>query len=158
MTKLLSTALVTLILLVTTQISSDAQNSSKEKTTSLKGTVYRDDKDHPVADAVILLLDQNKTEGKEKTVETKTDAQGNFLFERVEGGRYTVSIRTWHKSQEDVPCKLLIAKTKDKNSAVAAVKDGDKFVEQIFIKDFAVKNGKENVKDFDITCKSVFGG
>jgi uncharacterized Zn ribbon protein len=159
MKKLLTTVLATLILLVASQVSGDAQNAAKEKTTSLKGTVYRDEKDHPVADAVILLLDdQNKKGAKDKSVETKTDAQGNFVFESMEGGKYTVSIRAWHKTKEEAPCKLLIAKTKDKNSTVVVFPDGDKFVEQIFIKDFAVKGGKENLKDFDITCKNAFGG
>lgn len=147
--------LATLILLVAVQLSSNAQNAAKAKLTTFKGTVYREDKSHPVADAVILLLDENKSEGKDKSVEAKTDADGNFAFESVEGGKYTVSIRTWHKSQEDVPRKLLMAKTKDKNSVVTVVSEKDKFVEQIFIKDFAVKGGKENVKDFDIACKSV---
>src|ERR1051325_2951943 len=154
----LSIFFVTLIMLVVAQISGDAQNQPKEKITSLKGTIYRDDKSHPVADAVILLLDENKSGGKDKSVEAKTDAEGKFAFESVEGGKYTVSIRTWHKSQEDVPCQLLVAKTKDKNSAVTVLRDKGQFVEQIFIKDFAVKSGKENLKDFDIACKSIFGG
>ena len=158
MNKLLSLVLLTLFLLVAAQISSDAQNAPKEKTTSLKGTVYREDKSHPVADALVLLLSDRKTEGKDNSVEARTDAEGNFVFESVEGGKYTVSIRTWYPLQDDVPCKLLMAKTKDKNSAVAVIKDQGKFVEQIFIKDFAVKSGKENVKDFDIACKSLFGG
>ena len=54
-----------------------------------------------------------------------------MAFESVEGGKYTVSIPTWYKSQDEVPCTLLLAKT---------------------------KGGKENVKDFDIACKSLFGG
>ena len=158
MKRLLGIVLVTLILLIAAHISSDAQNTPRGKTTTFKGTVYRDDKSHPVADAVILLLSDHKTEGKDSSVEARTDAEGNFVFESVEGGKYTVSIRTWHKSQDDVPCKLLVAKTGDKNSAVAVIRDKEEFVEQIFIKDFAVKSGKENVKDFDITCKSLFGG
>ena len=153
MKKLLGIVVVTLLLAA--QFSGVAQNA---KTTTFKGTVYREDKSHPVADAVILLLDDKKAGGKDRSVEAKTDAEGNFVFENVEGGKYTVSIRTWHKSQDDVPCKLLLARTKDKNSAVAVMQDRDKFVEQIFIKDFAVKGGKENVKDFDIACKSLFGG
>src|SRR6185369_88958 len=151
-------ALVALSLLVLTQIPGDAQNTAQGKMTIFKGTIYRDDKSHPVADAVILLLDDNKSEGKDKSVEAKTDAEGNFAFASVEGGKYTVSIRTWYKSQDDVPCKLLMARTREKNSAVAVIKDKDQFVEQIFIKDFSVKSGKENVKDFDIACKSMFGG
>lgn len=130
----------------------------KEKTAVLKGTIYRDDKNHRVADALIVLLDEKKSGEKGNSVETKTDAQGNFLFERVVEGKYLVSIRTWHNTQEAVPCQLLMGKTKDKNSSVVVMKEKDKFVEQIFIKGFAVKANKENVKDFDITCQSLFGG
>lgn len=67
-----------------------------------------------MADAVILLLDENKREIKDKSVDAKTDAEGNFAFENVEGGKYTVSIRTWYKSQDDVHCKLLLAKRRIK--------------------------------------------
>ena len=158
MKKLLSLIFVIAVLFFVAQISGDAQNKSKDKTVALKGRVYREDKDHPVADAVIVLLDAKKSDEKDNSVEAKTDAQGNFVFEKVMEGKYTVSIRTWHKSQEDVPCQLLMAKTKDKDSSLAVLKDKDKFVEQVFIKGFSVKAGKENIKDFDIACKSMFGG
>ncbi|HKO45880.1 MAG TPA: carboxypeptidase-like regulatory domain-containing protein [Pyrinomonadaceae bacterium] len=123
----------------------------------MKGRAYREDKSRPVADAVIVLLDEKKSDQKDNSVESKTDAQGNFVFEKVVEGKYTVSIRTWHKSQEEAPCQLLMAKTRDKNSTVIIGRDKDKFVEQIFIKGFSVKAGKENLKDFDIACKGMFG-
>ena len=157
MKKLLSVVFVIAVLFSIAQISGDAQNNSKDKTASLKGRVYREDKDHPVADAVIVLLDEKKSDKKDNSVEAKTDAQGNYVFEKVVEGKYMVSIRTWHKTQEDVPCQLLMAKTKDKDSSLVVLKDKDKFVEQIFIKSFSVKAGKDNVKDFDIACKGVFG-
>ena len=144
------------LILITGQV----ETRSKEKTAVLKGTVYRGDKNHPVANALILLLDEKKSDKGDNSVEARTDAQGNFVFERVVEGKYLVSIRTWHDTQEAVPCQLLLAKTKDKNSSLVVMKDTDKgkFVEQIFIKGFSVKANKENVKDFDIACKSMFGG
>lgn len=157
MKKLLCVSFIVAVLFPLVQISGDARNDSKDKAATLKGRVYRDDKDHPVADAVIVLLDEKKSDKKDNSVETKTDAQGNFVFEKVAEGKYTVSIRTWHNSQEDVPYQLLMAKTKDKDSSVIVARDKDKFVEQIFIKGFSVKAGKENVKDFDIACKGMFG-
>ena len=157
MKKLLSVLFIIPILFSLAQIAGDAHNKSGDKTATLKGKVYREDKGHPVANAVIVLLDEKRTDSKDNSVEAKTDAEGNFLVEKVAGGKYTVSIRTWHKTQEDVPCQLLIAKTKDKDSSLVVLRDEDKFVEQVFIKGFSVKAGKENVKDFDIACKSVFG-
>ncbi len=158
MKKALSLIAVLSFLFCVSQISGEAQNKAKGKTATLKGRIYREDKDHPVADAVLVLLDEKKSGEKDNSVEAKTDAQGSFVFESVAEGKYTVSIRTWHNSQEDVPCQLLMAKTKDKDSTVMVARDKDKFVEQVFIKGFSVKAGKENVKDFDIACKGMFGG
>lgn len=133
------------------------QDKSKEKTSTLRGTVYRTDKAHPVANAVIVLLDEKRS-GTDNSVETRTDAQGNFSFAQVVEGSYTVSIRTWYEKREDAPCQLLLARTKDKDSTLMVAKDKDKFVEQVFIKGFSIKAGKEIGKDFDITCKSLSGG
>jgi carboxypeptidase family protein len=132
--------------------------SLEEKTTAVKGVVYRGDKDHPVADAEVLLLDDKKAgEKNDGSVGTKTDAKGEYAFERVAAGKYTVSIRTFYDTQEEAPCQLLAAKTKDKDSVVLVMKEKDKFVEQVFIKNFSVKAGKEVVRDFDIACKGLFG-
>jgi hypothetical protein len=157
MRKFLSIVFVIAVLFSLSSIPGDAENKSKDKFAVLKGRVYREDKDHPVADALIVLLDDKKPGAEGNSVEAKTDAQGNFVFEKVTEGKYTISIRTWHNSQEDVPCQLLLAKTKDKDSSLVVMKDKDKFVEQIFIKGFSVKAGKEVVRDFDIACKGMFG-
>ncbi len=158
MKKLLLVIFVVTVLFSIAQVSGDAQDKSKDKTTTLKGKIYRGDKDHPVADAVIVLLDEKKSNEKDNSVKAKTDAQGNFVFEKVMEGKYTASIRIWYQSQEDVPCEFLMAKTKDKDSLVVVAKDKDKFIEHISIKGISVKAGKENVKDFDIACKNMFGG
>jgi hypothetical protein len=49
-----------------------------------------------------------------------------------------------------------MAKTADKNSTVVVTHDKDRFVQQVFIKGFSVKEGKAIEKDFDFTCKSMF--
>lgn len=124
------------------------------KTSTVKGSIYRGDKSHPVSGAVIILLDEkNSGEG----FDTKTGDNGNYEFLNVTKGRYTISIRTWHERQEDVPCQLLMAKTKDKNSTVIVAQDQARYVEQIFVKDFSVKSGKTIERDFDITCISMTG-
>jgi hypothetical protein len=128
----------------------------KSKTASLKGRVFRSDTKEPIANALIILLDDKKSEKQDNSVEAKTDAQGNYIFENVPSGKYTVSIRAWYKTQEDAPCQLLMAKTADKDSTVMVARDKDKFVQQVFIKGFSVKAGKEIVKDFDFACKSIF--
>lgn len=128
----------------------------KSKTGSLKGKVFCSDTKEPIANALILLLADKKSEKQDNSVEARTDSQGNYIFPNVESGKYTVSIRAWYKTQEDAPCQLLIAKTADKDSTVMVARDKDEFVQQVFIKGFSVKAGKETVKDFDFACKSLF--
>ena len=125
-------------------------------TTSMKGKVFRSDTKDPIPNALILLLDEKKSDKHDNSVETKTDDQGNYTIPSVASGVYTISIRAWYKTQEEAPCQLLMAKTSDKNSTVMVARDKDKFVQQIFIKGFSIKAGKEIMKDFDFTCKSMF--
>jgi len=129
-----------------------------QKTVSVKGKIFRSDTKEPIANALVLLLNEKKSDKHDNSVEARTDEQGNYLFEKVVPGKYTVSIRAWYTRQEDAPCKLLMAKTAEKNSTVAVVRDKNQFVQQVFIGGFAVKSGKELVKDFDFACKSMFGG
>jgi hypothetical protein len=135
-----------------------ASATERSNTVSLKGKVIRSDTKQPIANASIILLDEKKSEKVDNSVETKSDAEGNYVFEKVVPGKYTVSIRAWYATQEDAPCQLLMAKTSDKDSSVMVARDKDKFVQQVFIKGFAIKSGKELVKDFDFACKSMFGG
>ena len=128
-----------------------------QKTVSVKGKIFRSDTKEPIANALIVLLDEKKSDKHENSVEAHTDEQGNYVFEKVVPGKYTVSIRAWYTRQEDAPCKLLMAKTAEKDSPVVVARDKNQFVQQVFIKGFSVKSGKELVKDFDFACKSMFG-
>jgi hypothetical protein len=124
------------------------------KPASMEGSIHRGDKSHPVSGALIILLDDRHSgEGPSTT----TDANGNYRFPNVSEGRYTISIRTFYDRQEDVPCQLLLARTKDKNSTVLVLQEQAKFVEQIFLKNFSVKGGKAIARDLDIACFSMFG-
>ena len=154
MNKLLSFLILSVSLVFMGQIAGIAAKDASDKLSSVKGKVFRGDKNHPVANALIVLLDEKKT----NTVEARTDDQGNYVFESVVAGKYTVSIRTWYNSPDEVPCQLLMARTKDRDSAVMSMQDKDKYVEQVFIENFSVKAGKEISRDFDIACKSLMGG
>lgn len=135
-----------------------ASATEQSDTASLKGKVIRSDTKQPIANASIILLDEKKSEKVDNSVETKSDAEGNYVFDKVVPGKYTISIRAWYATQEDAPCQLLMAKTSDKDSSVVVARDKDKFVQQVFIKGFAIKSGKDLVKNFDFACKSMFGG
>jgi hypothetical protein len=126
------------------------------KTTSMKGKVFRSDTNQPIPNASIVLLDEKKSDKQDNSTDTKSDEQGNYSLANVVAGVYTVSIRAWYPTQEDAPCQLLMAKTADKNSTVMVARDKDRFVQQVFIKGFSIKAGKEFTKDFDFACKSMF--
>ncbi|MEO6392535.1 MAG: carboxypeptidase-like regulatory domain-containing protein [Pyrinomonadaceae bacterium] len=158
MKQILISAVAVIALFVAAQTPGDAHIRASGKTSSFKGKIFLGDKTHSIADAEIMLMDDKKSDKQNNTVETKTDAEGNFSFASVAEGKYTVSIRSWYNTQEEAPCQFLVAKTKDKESSVIVMKDKDKFVQQIFINNFTVKGGKEIVRDFDIVCHSMFGG
>jgi hypothetical protein len=128
---------------------------SPPKHSTLGGKVYRSDTGKPVSGAVVLLLDETKPNGRDGSVSATTDQEGRFSL-TVEEGRYTLSIRTWYTRQEDAPCQLLMGRLDDKNSTVVVMKDGDRFVEQVFVKNFRLKANKPISRDFDLMCKSMF--
>ena len=146
------------IVVVSIVLLGHASPTEQSNTVSLKGKVIRSDTKQPIPNASIILLDEKKSEKVDNSVETKSDAEGNYVFENVVPGKYTVSIRAWYATQEDAPCQLLMAKTSDKDSSVMVARDKGKFVQQVFIKGFAIKRGKDLLKDFDFACKSMFGG
>src|SRR5260370_6993662 len=54
----------------------NAQPARGKKTVTLKGTIFRGDRQHPVANALILLMNAKESEGQGSSVEAKTDAGG----------------------------------------------------------------------------------
>jgi len=148
------TPVLLLALFVTLCVSSLA--AGEPKTVSLKGKIFRSDTGEAISGASIILLDEKKSDKQDNSVEGKADEQGNYTIANVTAGRYTVSIRAWYKTQEEAPCQLLMATTVEKNSTVLVARDKDRFAQQLLIKSFSVKAGKDIVKDFDFACKSVF--
>lgn len=155
MKKLMLAGVVGVLVFAMTGLTVGGAANDSGKAAVVKGTIYRGDKSHPVGGAVVILLDEKKTKSG-NSVDTKADENGNYKFAAVAEGHYTVSIRTWYDRQEDVPCQLLMAKTKDKDSSLLVIHDQGKYVEQVFIKGFSVKGGKDIARDFDIQCKSMF--
>ena len=99
-----------------TGVSSLALDDSK--TTSLKGRVFRSDTKEPIPNALIVLLDEKRSDKQDNSVQATTDDRGDYSIPKVAAGKYTVSIRAWYKTQEEAPCQLLMAKTADKDSTV----------------------------------------
>ena len=161
----------------------NAQDKSKDKVASFKGKVFRSDTKQPFANARVVLTDEKKSAKRDNSLETQTDAEGNFSFDRVVAGKYTFTVRVEFEKEADVPCKVNLPKLGGDNSdpMMAAigqmlgqnvtvnyeVKNGKdklfisvkpenkKFVEQLQIKNFAVK-AKENItREFDLVCEGL---
>jgi hypothetical protein len=82
---------VVILLLVTLGASSPGIDN--DKTTSMKGKVFRSDTNQPIANAQIVLLDEKKSDKQDNSIDTKTDGQGNYSFPTVASGVYTVHSR-----------------------------------------------------------------
>ncbi len=138
-------------------VSAQDLNQKKEKVAVLKGKIMRSDTKEPVSNVKILLIDENKSEKQDNSVQTETDKTGGFLFNELKAGKYTISIRAYFDNEEDVPCRLLLGKIDEPNSQLLILTEKNQKIEQIFIKGFSVKAGKEINKEFDLVCKSLFG-
>lgn len=113
----------------------NAQDKSKDKVASFKGKLFRSDTKQPIANARVILLDDKKSDKQDNSQEVKSDAEGNFSFDRVAAGKYTLSIRVAYDKEEDVPCQLLVGKLKgEKDSQLLVVGEGGKKIYQVFIK------------------------
>jgi hypothetical protein len=135
-----------------------AQDKSKEKVASFKGKLFRSDTKQPIANAQVILLDEKKSDKQDHSQDVKSDAEGNFAFEKVAAGKYTLAIRVVYDKEEDVPCQLLLGKLKgEKESSVLVISEGGKKIYQIFIKDFTVKANRDITKEYDVACVSAFG-
>jgi len=136
----------------------DASPQEKKKTATLSGTIYRGEKQHPVANALIVLTTEQKVRDERIPIrlEARSDASGAYRFDDLIGSKYQVTIRTVFQSAEEVPCKLRPARSKDPDSIVTVAEEDGKHVEQLLITHFPVKSGKPMVKDFDLECLSVF--
>ena len=62
-----------------------------QKTVSFKGKIFRSDTKEPIANALIVLLDEKKSDKHENSVEAHTDEQGNYVFEKVVPGKYCLN-------------------------------------------------------------------
>ncbi len=157
----------------------NAQN--KDKIASFKGKVFRSDTKQPFANARVVLTDEKKSAKRGNSLETQTDADGNFSFDRVVAGKYTFTVRAEFEKEADVPCKINLPKLGgDSSDPLAAmlnqalsqnvtvnyeVKNGKdklfisvkpenkKFVEQLQIKNFSVKANENITREFDLVCE-----
>jgi len=157
--KILKTLVFFTLALLLFSVPALAQDSKekKEKITAFKGKVFRSDTKQPVPKVKILLMDEKKSDKQDNSVQAESDQEGNFVFDDVKPGKYTISIRAIFEREEDVPCQLLMGKIDEPNSQLLVITEDGKKVEQIFIKGFSVKAGKEITKEFDLVCKSLFG-
>ena len=158
----------------------NAQDKSKDKVASFKGKIFRSDTKQPFANTRVVLTDEKKSTKRDNSLETQTDADGNFSFDRVVAGKYTFMVRVEFEKEADVPCKINLPKLGGDNSDPLAamlnqalsqnvtvnyeVKNGkdklfisvkpenEKFVEQLQIKSFAVKADENITREFDLVC------
>lgn len=130
----------------------------KKKTATVSGIIYRGDRQKPVAGALIVLsgLRVTRDEDIPIRVEMRTDASGAYRFDDLIPLNYRVTIRTFHQSEEQVPCQFRPARTADPDSLVTVLEEDGTYVEQVLITHFPIKAGKPMVKDFDLQCQSVF--
>jgi len=123
----------------------------------LKGKVFLTDKEHPVVGAMIFLIPIIDSKKGPEIAAVKTDDHGDYEFKNVPEGKYTISIKSYYKKQEDLPCKFLLAKTRNPVLALVVMQEKGQYVQHVMSDEFSIKGTKEVVKNFDVTCTQAFG-
>ncbi len=131
------------------------QASSKAELGIIKGKVFRSDMNEPISNSYILLMQDKDSSAEVEHFDVRTDENGNYHFNNIPTGKYTVSIYAWFSKKSDAPCQ---------NSSKAKIVDKGKvkvewqyksnaFMEIVTIKGFSVEGNREMVKNFDLVCK-----
>ena len=136
------------------KIQTQIREEVKSKVGSFKGRVVLKDTNKPVAGASVTFIDEERSNTRDNSEQLKTDSEGNYSV-RLLPGKYTITIVAGYKTQDEAPCKLLLGKTSDKDSAVVVVSGNVGVEQRVVIKNFVVKAGDDLVKDFDFSCKSI---
>jgi hypothetical protein len=126
-----------------------------DKTTSFKGRVARSDLLQPVADALVSMVYEGKANENSPPPEMRTNANGEFNFESLPPGKYTIQVKIWFDRPEQIPCHdTLAATTREKDSSVVVMPDGDRTLQRVLLSGIKLKAGQLLSKEIDIVCKN----
>ncbi|MGH9850211.1 MAG: carboxypeptidase-like regulatory domain-containing protein, partial [Blastocatellia bacterium] len=79
-------------------------NNLNQQDTVVKGRVFRSDTKQPIADVEVDLFDQEKLNRSPKNMTTKTNQNGEYMFQGVKPGKYAIVVSIDYENEEDLPC------------------------------------------------------
>jgi hypothetical protein len=121
---------------------------------TLTGKIFRSDTNVPISNSYILLMQETEKRVEAQHFDTRTDDNGNYCFNDIPAGKYTVSIYSWYRNRADVPCAdSADAKTDEGHVTVEWQWKSNAFMEIVTIKGFAIDNDQDIPKDFDLACR-----
>jgi hypothetical protein len=120
---------------------------------SIKGKVFRSDTKQPIAEAEVVLLDDEKLNRSEKNMETKTDANGEYSLQGVKPGKYVIVVSTKHVNEKDLPCGKELDRFINDGIGVTSWRDKELFLQHATTPVFSVPVGRKLVRNFDLSCK-----
>ncbi len=131
------------------------QESGKVGSGIVKGKVFRSDTNEAIPNSYILITREKGSPSQVEHFDLRTDDNGDYRFQNVPAGKYTVSIYAWFPKKNDVPCRNFSeAKTVDDGKVIVEWQHkSDAFMEIVTIRGFSVESNQEKVKDFDLLCK-----
>jgi hypothetical protein len=129
--------------------------TAADKTASCKGRVVRSDVQKPVADALVSIVLEGKSNEDIKPPEMRTNANGEFSFENLPPGKYTIQVKIWFDRPEQLPCyDTLAATTRDKDSSVIVMPEGNRTLQRVLLSGIKLKAGQPLTREIDIVCKT----
>ena len=148
-------AMVMLLSSFTTGTLVGQQEYSKVESGIIKGKVFRSDTNESISNSYILLMQEKESPTQVEHYDLRTDENGDYRFNNIPAGKYTISIYAWFSKKNDVPCQNgSEARTVDNGKVkVEWQHKSEAFMEIVTIKGFSVEGGQEKVKNFDLACK-----
>jgi hypothetical protein len=125
-----------------------------EKYTTFTGRVFRSDTNVGIPNVRLSLIDEKKSKRQNNSVSSRTDENGNFRFDFVIPGKYTIGIGAFFDKKDDVPCKFIKGKSEEPNSKITVYAENDKWMELVFIKKIEFKAGMRVTKEYNLVCKN----
>jgi hypothetical protein len=124
-----------------------------EKYAVFSGRIFRSDTNDGIPNVRLALIDDQKSKKQNKSVSSKTDENGNFRFDFVIPGKYTLGIIAFFDKEDDVPCKFIKGISEEPNSKIVVYTENNKWVETFFIKKIEFRAGMQVTKDYNLVCK-----
>ena len=125
----------------------------QQQEVSIKGKVFRSDTNQLLSNVEVDLLDEEQINRSPKNMATVTNVSGEYSFENVKPGKYTIVVSMKYEKEKDLPCGKEVDRFINDRIGVTSWRDKELFLQHGVTPKFSVSAGNQIIKNFDFSCK-----